>query len=237
MMQQYVTLTVDGARIRTPQGTSVLDAALDQGICIPALCHMRGAEDIGVCRLCLVEVVRNGRSRVTTSCTLEAEKGMEILAHSPLILRLRKSVAELLVAEAPNSRAIQDIAVRCGVTRVRYPFHHEDCVLCGRCVRVCSEMWRANALGFVGRGADRHVALPFNERPESCRRCNSCIDVCPMTIAPCAGPMAEGKEYLCAKCASQLTMTARMPDSCVWCELGKGFGCTRQTRIKEEAVR
>jgi NADH dehydrogenase/NADH:ubiquinone oxidoreductase subunit G len=229
MMQQYVTLTVDGARIRTPQGTSVLDAALDQGICIPALCHMRGAEDIGVCRLCLVEVVRSGRSRVTTSCTLEAEQGMEVLAHSPLILRLRKNVAELLVAEAPNSRAIQDVAVRCGVTRVRYPFHHEDCVLCGRCVRVCSEMWRANALGFVGRGADRHVALPFNERPDYCRRCNS--------IAPCAGPMAEGKEYLCAKCASQLTMTARMPDSCVWCELGKGFGCTRQTRIKEEAVR
>lgn len=232
-MLKYVNLTIDGCRVRVPQGTSVLDAALDYGICIPHLCHMRGVEDIGVCRLCLVEIVRNGRSRVTTSCTLEAEEGMEILAHSELILRLRRNVAELLVAEAPNSRAIQDIAVRCGVEEVRYPFHNANCVLCGRCVRICSEMWQVGALGFVGRGKQRRVALPFNERPDYCKRCWSCIDVCPMTIAPCDGPMEKGKEYLCGKCASQLMMTLRLPDSCVWCDLGKGFHCVRQ----EQAIR
>ncbi|GAF80004.1 unnamed protein product, partial [marine sediment metagenome] len=226
-MPEYVTLTIDGARMRVPEGTSVLDAALDHGICIPHLCHMRGVLDIGVCRLCLVEVVEDGRSKITTSCTLGAKEGMVIRAHTEKILKLRRNVAELLVAEAPNSRAIQDIAVRCGVTEVRYPFHHANCVLCGRCVRVCSEVWQSKVLGFVGRGKDRHVALPFNERPEYCKRCWSCIDVCPMTITPCDGPMKEGEEYLCGKCASQLTMIENSPDSCVWCRLGEGFQCSR----------
>ncbi len=226
-MPQYVTLTIDGARVRVPKGTSVLDAALDHGICIPHLCHLRNVEDIGVCRLCLVEVGDDGHARVTTSCTLEAEEGMVVQAHSPKILKLRRNVAELLVAEAPNSRAIQDLAVRCGVTEVRYPFHNSDCVLCGRCVRMCGQAWQARALGFVGRGKNRHVALPFNTRPEYCKRCWSCIQICPMTIAPCAGPMKKGEEYFCGKCASQLTMTARMPDSCVWCSLGKGYHCVR----------
>lgn len=228
-MIKYVTITIDGARIRVPEGSNVLDAALDHGICIPHLCHMRGAEDIGVCRLCIVELEDGGRKKVTTSCTLEAAEGMVIHAHSERILRLRRNVAELLVADCPNSRAVQDIAARCGVTEVRYPFHNNDCTLCGRCVRICDEMWQANALGFVGRGKDRHVAFPFNERPAYCKQCNSCIDLCPMTIAPCAGPMAVGEEYLCSKCLSQLTMTAQMPDSCVWCGLGEGFACVRQT--------
>jgi formate dehydrogenase alpha subunit len=227
-MPEYVSLTIDGARIRAPKGTSVLDAALDHGICIPHLCHMRGVLDIGTCRLCLVEMVENGRSRITASCTLEAKEGMVIRAHTEEILKLRRNVAELLVAEAPNSRAIQDLAVRCGLTEVRYPFHHTSCVLCGRCVRVCSEVWQSNVLGFVGRGTDRHVSLPFHERPEDCKRCWSCREVCPMTIPPCDGPMKEGEEYLCGKCSSQLTMVEYSPDSCVWCRLGEGFQCVRQ---------
>ncbi len=227
-MLEYVTLTIDGAQIRVPKGTSVLDAALDHGICIPHLCHMRGVVDIGVCRLCLVEVVENGKSRITTSCTLEVEEGMVIRAHTEKILKLRRNVAELLVAEAPNSRAIQDLAVRCGVTEVRYPFHNASCVLCGRCIRVCSEVWQSNVLGFVGRGKDIHIAMPFNERPEYCKRCWSCREVCPMTIVPCDGPMKEGEEYLCGKCASQLTMIENSLDSCVWCWLGEGFQCVRQ---------
>ena len=226
-MLNYISLTIDGARMRVPETTSVLEAALDHGICIPHLCHVRGVEDIGACRLCVVEVVKNGRSSVTASCTLEAKEGMIVDAHSEKILKLRRNIAELLVAEAPNSRAIQDVAVRCGVTEVRYPFHDANCVLCGRCVRMCSELWQAEALGFVGRGKDRHVALPFNERPEYCKRCWSCIDTCPMSIAPCDGPMKEGEQYLCGKCASQLTMAEQMPDSCVWCNVGKGARCVR----------
>lgn len=225
--KETVTLRIDGARIKAPRGTTVLDAALDFGICIPHLCHVRGLTPIGACRLCIVEVEENGRSKITASCTLEVRDGMIVHAHTEKVLRFRKNVAEMLVAEAPNSRAVQDIAVRCGVKSVRYPFHHKDCILCGRCVRACGEVWRAGALGFVGRGERRHVALPFDARPEYCKRCNACIDVCPMTITPCDGPIAKGEEYLCAKCESQLTMAADAPDSCIWCRLGEGFACIR----------
>ena len=227
-MRDYVTLTIDGAQIRVPKGTTVLDAALEYGICIPHLCHLPGITAEGVCRLCIVEVGEGDRAKVTTSCTLEAKEGMVIQAHSDKIMRLRRNIAELLVAEAPNSRAMQDIAARCGVKDVRYPFHNKDCVLCGRCVRVCKEAWQAKALGFVGRGKERRVDFPFGVRPDFCKMCNSCIDLCPMTITACDGPMKKGEEKLCAKCESQLSMSENIEDTCVLCDLGRGFTCTRQ---------
>ncbi len=138
-MEQYVTLTMDGARARVPRGTSVLDAAMEYGICIPHLCHIPYLSDMGACRLCIVEHIENGRAKVTTSCTLRVQEGMVIRTNTEKIRKLRRNIAELLVAEAPNSRAVQDIAVRCGVKEVRYPFRNNDCVLCGRCVRVCTE--------------------------------------------------------------------------------------------------
>jgi NADH dehydrogenase/NADH:ubiquinone oxidoreductase subunit G len=226
-MNEYVTLTINGSKVKTPQGTSVLDAALSYGICIPHLCHMPGISPIGACRLCIVEVVKNGKSKVTTSCTLEVEEGMVILAHTERILKARKNIAEMLVAEAPNSRAIQDIALRCGVKEVRYPFRNKDCVLCGRCVRICAETWQSKSLGFVGRGSERHVALPFDKRPEFCKQCNDCINVCPMTITPCPGPMKKGEEFFCGLCESQLSMAENIVDTCVDCRLGEGFNCLR----------
>jgi len=189
---------------------------------------MPGLMPIGVCRLCIVEVVKGGRSKVTASCTLEAQEGMVILAHSGKILKARKNIAEMLVAQAPNSRAIQDIAVRCGVTKVRYSFKNDNCVLCGRCVRACSQIWQSKSLGFVGRGDGRHVALPFDKRPEFCKKCNACISLCPMTITPCPGPMKKGEEALCGLCAAQLSMTEGISDSCVDCRLGEGFDCVRK---------
>jgi len=226
-MKEYVSVTIDGAEARAPKGSSVLDAAMEYGVCIPHLCHVPYLSDIGACRLCIVEHVKNGRSKVTTSCTLNVEEGMVIRSNTEKIRKLRRNIAELLVAQAPNSRAIQDIAVRCGVKEVRYPFRHEKCVLCGRCVRICSEMWQAKAIGFVGRGKNRRVDFPFGVRPESCKGCNSCIMLCPMTITPCDGPMERGKERLCGKCESQLMITEKTPDACVFCDLGKGFQCAR----------
>lgn len=227
-MPNMVTITIDGAHIQTPEGTSVLDAALEAGICIPNLCHLTGVEPIGACRVCLVEVVEDGRRRMTASCTLEAKEGLVIEAHSEAVLRARRNVVELLLAEAPNSRAIQDLAVRVGVKASRYPMRTGTCVLCERCVRVCDEIWQSKSLGFVGRGAERHVALPFYKRPDLCKRCNNCIEVCPMTVTPCSGPLSEPK--ICGLCESQLTMVKNIPDTCVWCELGRGFQCARWQR-------
>jgi NADH dehydrogenase/NADH:ubiquinone oxidoreductase subunit G len=226
-MLQYVNVTIDGATIRATKGSSVLDAAIEYGICIPHLCHVPYLSDIGACRLCIVEHVENGRSTITTSCTLKVQEGMVIRANSDKIRKLRRNLAELLVAQAPNSRAIQDIALRCGVKEVRYPFRNDDCVLCGRCVRVCTEVWKARAIGFVGRGKNRHVAHPFDAQSEFCKQCGNCIQICPMTITPCKGPMKPGEERLCGQCESQLMIADQNPGGCVWCELGKGFACGR----------
>jgi len=226
-MLQYVNVNIDGAIIHAPKGTSVLDTAIEYGICIPHLCHVPYLSDIGACRLCIVEHVENGRSKVTASCTLNVEEGMVINTNTDNIRKLRRNLAELLVAQAPNSRAVQDIAVRCGVKEVRYPFRNEVCVLCGRCVRACTEVWKARAIGFVGRGNNRHVDHPFGVRPDFCKQCGACIQLCPMTITPCNGPMKPGEERLCGNCESQLMVNENAPGGCEWCKLGEGFGCGR----------
>ena len=70
-MLHHVNVNIDGAIIKAPRGSSVLEVAIEYGICIPHLCHVPGISDIGACRLCIVEHVNNGRSQVTTSCTLK----------------------------------------------------------------------------------------------------------------------------------------------------------------------
>jgi bidirectional [NiFe] hydrogenase diaphorase subunit len=226
-MLKQVNVRIDGSIIHAIKGASVLQTAVEYGFCIPHLCHVPNLSDIGACRLCIVENVVNGRSKITTSCTLNVEEGMEVLTNTEKIRLLRRNIAELLVAQAPNSRAIQDVAVRCGVKVVRYPFRNKECVLCGRCVRVCSEIWRAKAIGFVGRGKDRHVDFPFGVRPDFCKQCENCRQICPMTITPCDGPMKKGEEHLCGHCESQLLTDQNAPGGCTWCKLGEGIGCSR----------
>jgi len=186
--------------------------------------------EVGSCRLCIVEHVQNGRSKITTSCTLVAKEGMVINANSDRVRLLRKNIAELLVTQAPNSKAIQDIAVRCGVTETRYPFRSDDCVLCGRCVRVCEESYQARAIGFVGRGDNRRVDFPFGKRPDFCKKCWACVDLCPMKVTPCEGPMKPGEEYLCGRCESTVNPPQFTVGSCVRCDLGEGFSCTGHAR-------
>ena len=73
-MKQYVTLTIDGAQVRAVKGASVLDAAIEYGICIPHLCHVPNLSDIGACRICIVEHIKDGKAKVTTSCTLNVQE-------------------------------------------------------------------------------------------------------------------------------------------------------------------
>jgi bidirectional [NiFe] hydrogenase diaphorase subunit len=226
-MTRYVTVNIDGASIRAAKGSSILDTALEHNICIPHLCRVPYIEDIGACRLCIVENVVNGRSKVTTSCTLHVKEGMVVWTNTDRIIKLRRNIAELLVTEAPNSRAIQDVAVRCGVKEVRYPFRNKDCVLCGRCVRVCTGHFGEKAIGFVGRGKDRRVDFPFGVRTELCRQCGRCYDVCPTTMTPCDGPMKIGEERLCGKCEPKMVFAEKNPGFCVACDLGEGFQCER----------
>ncbi len=226
-MTQHVTININGLDIIIAKGLSVLDAALENGICIPHLCRVPYLEDIGACRLCIVEHIKDGRSKVTTSCTLLVQEGMVILSNTEKIRKLRHNIAELLVAEAPNSRAIQDVAIRCGVKEVRYPFRNSNCILCGRCVVACTGSFGVKPLGFAGRGKDRHVASPFDLHSELCNECGRCIDLCPMAMTPCDGQMLPGQERLCGKCESKISFADETSGLCISCAMGEGFQCER----------
>ncbi len=228
-MIQKVTVNIDGALIRAPKGSSVLDTALGFGICIPHLCRDPYVSDIGACRLCIVEHIKNGRSKITTSCTLLVQEGMVILSNTEKIRKLRHNIAELLVTEAPNSRAVQDVALRCGVKEVRYSFRNSDCILCGRCIRACSGHFGEKAIGFVGRGKNRRVESPFDLYSKLCNDCGRCIDLCPMTVVPCDGPMMPGEERLCGNCESKMFTEESTEGRCIACYVGEGFQCERSS--------
>ena len=92
-MLQYVTLKIDGVHFQAAKGTSVLDVAIEYGICIPHLCHVPNLSDIGACRLCIVEHVVNSRPKVTASCTLFVQEGMVIRSNTEKIKKLRRNHA------------------------------------------------------------------------------------------------------------------------------------------------
>jgi NADH dehydrogenase/NADH:ubiquinone oxidoreductase subunit G len=212
-MPETVTITIDDEAIETTEGTSVLVAALNAGICIPNLCLLPGAPPIGACRVCLVEIERNGRTKMTASCTLDAKEGMVIHAHSENVLRARRNMVELLLAEAPESPVLQALAERLELDEVRYPEREEDCILCGRCVAACAVVAGTGAKGFIGRGNWRHIGLPFYDE-KYCQKCDECNDRCPLEIAPVSKRGKHG-----GVCGTELSMNDEIPEICEDCVL------------------
>jgi len=212
-MPDTVTITIDGETIETEEGTSVLTAALGVGICIPNLCYLPRLKPTGACRVCLVEVERNGRKKMTASCTLEARDGMVVHAHSDDVLRARRNVVELLLAEASDSAVLQALAERLEVDEVRYPERENDCVLCGRCVAVCAGIAGTGCKGSIGRGTHRHIGLPFYNE-EYCQKCYECRDRCPLEIEP------QSRRDPCGVCGSELSKNDDLiPELCEDCIL------------------
>ena len=105
---EEVTITVDGRSIKVPRRSVVLRAARRLGIDIPALCYHDAVSPYGACRLCLVEVTLRGRTRIVTSCTYPAEEGLEVRTDTERVLRLRRGVAELLLARCPEGWAADE---------------------------------------------------------------------------------------------------------------------------------
>ncbi|MBD3268345.1 4Fe-4S dicluster domain-containing protein [bacterium] len=213
MAEEMITLTIDDETVETAQGTTVLDAALQAGICIPNLCYLPGCKPTGACRVCIVEVEKNGRKKMTASCTLEAKEGMVIHAHSEEVLKARKNIVELLLAEVPESEVLQQLAERLELDEPRYPLREEECILCGRCVAACAEIAATGAKGFIGRGTERHIGLPFYNETY-CQKCDECNERCPLEIEP------YSKRKSCGVCGSELSKNEELiPELCEECVL------------------
>jgi bidirectional [NiFe] hydrogenase diaphorase subunit len=195
-----ISLTINGLPVNVEKGTTLLEAAQFLGFPIPTLCHLEGLTPLGACRLCVVEVGTAPKSRLVSSCTYPAEEGMVVRTASARVLKARKMVLELLLASCPQSKTIQDLASAHGIREQRFKQEQEDCILCGRCVRMCEEQMMAKAIGFRGRGKNRSVGTPFDATSETCRRCGGCIYVCPVCELRCT--YTEPEKAICGGCAN-----------------------------------
>lgn len=176
-----VTMQIDGKEVKAEEGMTIIQAAKLAGIEIPALCYHEAVKPYGACRLCMVEITKNGRSRLVTSCLYPVEEKLEVQTNSEKVLHVRKGVLELLLSRCPNVRVLQDLAKTMDITKPPFPTENEDeeCIVCGLCVRVCQEIAGVSAISLVSRGTRRKVAPPFDETSEVCIGCGSCAHVCP----------------------------------------------------------
>jgi predicted molibdopterin-dependent oxidoreductase YjgC len=190
-----VPVTIDGISIHVPEGTTVLDAARQLDIYIPTLCHHEALTPYGGCRLCIVEVIRQGISQIVSSCAYTVEAEIEVKTATDKVIKLRKSVIELLLAEAPRAQVIQGLAKEFGVKAPkRFKPRNELCIACGQCIRACRELVGVSAIDFAKRGYERTAASPYFERSDACIGCGTCYAICP-TGAITLHDIAEGETF------------------------------------------
>lgn len=199
------TLTIDGKLVSARAGATILQAAGEAGVAIPTLCHLGGLEDVGACRLCLVEIA--GWSKLLPACTTAAAEGMVVSTAGERVRRYRRMILELLFAErnhvcsvcvSNGSCELQALAWGQGMDHCRYEYlsprfevdithplfgmDHSRCVLCTRCVRVCAQVEGAGTKDLAGRGARTLVindlAQPWGSS-ETCTSCGKCVMSCP----------------------------------------------------------
>jgi heterodisulfide reductase subunit A len=175
-------LTVDGIEVDVDPGRTVLQAAEEAGVKIPTLCHHRALAPYGACRVCLVEVEMSRGSRIEASCVYPAQDGLVVSTNTERVRRTRKVMVELLLARCPEARAVKELALDLGIDETRFPKKHDNCILCGLCVRVCQERMGVGAINFAHRGPDRNITTPYDKHSPICMACGACQVVCPVDV-------------------------------------------------------
>ncbi|NLY10755.1 MAG: 4Fe-4S binding protein [Firmicutes bacterium] len=203
-----VTVTIDNRQIEVEQGITILEAAKKIGLKIPTLCHMREINEIGSCRICIVEV--QGARTLQAACVTPVYDGMVVRTNTETVRQSRKMLLELILSTHPaecltclrnTNCELQTLAKSFGIDEIRFKrvtgkMVKEDsidrsspslvrdprkCVLCGRCVAVCEKVQGVKAIGSVNRGFDTVVAPPFDLElgDTNCVNCGQCALVCP----------------------------------------------------------
>ncbi len=203
-MSEMVTLTIDGVEVKAPQGSTVLEAAKLAGIKIPTLCYLKDINEIGACRMCVVDV---GARSLQASCVYPVSEGLKVVTNSPKVREARKVTLELILSNherkcltcvRSENCELQKLSRDLKVEDIRFEgetYHHKlddfsesivrdpnKCILCRRCVSMCKNVQTVSAIETNERGFDTIVTSPFNMslKDTPCVNCGQCISVCPV---------------------------------------------------------
>ena len=201
-----IHLTIDGEAVSVPEGTTILEAAKHLNVHIPTLCHHEDQAVKAVCRICVVEV--EGQKLLPAACSTPVTEGMDVKTASPKVIKARKNIMELILARHPQdclvcskngSCELQKVAKDLNMNRPnRYEMQVRDsrfddsspsivrdmskCILCNRCVEVCSEKQGVMVMAKENRGFDTVIVPPYGKLlvDTSCVNCGQCVQVCPV---------------------------------------------------------
>jgi len=176
-----IRMTLNNKEIEAQKDSTILEIARKHGVDIPTLCYHEALGVYGVCRLCIVEVSGPFPRSIRISCAQNVQEGMIVNTNSASVQKNRQFLFELLLARSPDSKELIELAAKYNVYESRFYTDDTDdnCVRCGRCIRVCRERIGAYALCFAHRGFDRKVTTDFERLSEYCIGCGSCAQVCP----------------------------------------------------------
>ncbi|MBI5551659.1 MAG: molybdopterin-dependent oxidoreductase [Desulfobacterales bacterium] len=201
---KQVKLTIDGHEITVDESLTILDAARQNGITIPTLCHHPALSNWGGCRLCVVEVDKS--PKLVASCVMPVRAGMEVVTDNAAITASRRLTLTLLFAERNHNCMFCPQSGDCELQQMAYALQmdhltvsqafkefptdttgeymtvdHNRCILCGRCVRACQEIAGCHVLGFHNRGPKSIIGFDLLEQREdsTCVNCGACLQVCP----------------------------------------------------------
>jgi len=181
-----ILLNIDGKEVTAQEGMTVLEAAQSAGIFIPTLCHHEKLEPFGACRICMVEAESRGRTKLVVSCVYPAEEGLVVRTRSEKIDRIRRTILELLMAHAPDSEQMKELAAEYGADADRFEKEGSFCIHCGLCVRYCAEIKKKNAVGFVDRGTRKEISFVPEIALKECENCKECFPLCPTSYLQAA---------------------------------------------------
>lgn len=186
-----IHLQIDGKEVIAKEGMTILEASRSVGVSIPTLCDHEKLVPYGACRICTVEAEAHGRTTLVAACLQPVEKDLVVRTRTGQVDQARKVILEQMLAHAPDSEQLQELAQEYGADRDRFEQESDFCILCGLCVRYCAEVKQKDAVAFFDRGAKRAIGFIPEIAIKECWDCKACFPLCPTSALQAAYYLTE----------------------------------------------